>query len=428
MVSREQVEHTTAKIFLPFQEVTIDGLSFAPVPVLESLFPGYLEGTYFMRAYKQDPQRFVPSPSMLEEILFAGNHNEIELKDHVYQRIHNLNSVFELPKLSIYGFDDKDHQRTSNVIHTLDLIERSMEGELRNTGEKLFCHTLRVVNMAIDFVYDNMNLYNKKEKNIYLFMPSTIEILLLACALHDFVEPEKKADSSGKKRVHGDVSFLMREPNNRKAEQYGMGDKSPGIWIQRYGLIDERTRGVVEQLHLADIDDAYYKFLKDTLFALNSSEIADSDATSQVSLATFVQKRKLRLYQLQQSILHVLPHLVKLFDRLDNGYTRTFVYKDDTYQAAEPVGIIQKTHETLGSYQGSEDEMLEAMGDVYTDAILEKLPEFVRQSYHLPKHEAILNKRMWKWMPTRWAKLTLLGLGPDQILKPDPYYSSPVLK
>ena len=376
--------------------------------MINDQYPGFFWGQRFQESYESSPQRFVPENDLRKNILFLGHENYDGLKEYVTVRIRSLEN-FPLQDNNNVPVRGLSSTQVDNIMGVLGLVEKGYEGKKRKTGEPEFAHILRVLSSTIDFLTDVQKIeqdWKNRQKwlpfrwpKYFFFTPATVELLLLGSIMHDFVEPDKEIDAEiGQRKVMGRIQFLS-DTLDYEADEV----RQPGIYAQRIRQRKKDKIEVLEEFRVADVNPDFYPYFQNAMKAVNSSQVLDQKAVDLLLSKTSHKKMHIYPFGRWQQLLALFPVLIKIIDRLDNIATRTFVYNegDDDYKPAKPTGIRRKAFEVLDDYPKIEDIVVALMTSM--------------DPYTFRKFGYRIFPEVLKWFPSRWAKLTLLGLNPNQI-------------
>lgn len=367
-------------------------------------YRGAARGDRLKIIYEQNPSQFIPSPELANQLLYFGQGNYFGLSKFVKERIARLGNPYLMEDPPLKGGIG-----TYNILRLLDFLEGAYQQESsRLTGEPAFAHILRVVSMGVDFILMNYRDRLNGRQNIY-FTTETAELFLIICALHDFTEPTITVDSQNgryNKRLNGAVDFSYSTLDGRNDL-----NQSPNIRVstitQEGGKVTVRDSIQLDGIPLRDVP-----FIHTALLGLDSSSVPSNEVIRHIIASN---KNTHQVAGWWESMLRLIPYIVKAIDRIDNQNTRLF--KSDGnggFQPRSVEGIYEKAWETLTTF-GPVENVLATINYPLRPVRISRL--------YMPYQ----NPEMCSWFPTRWARWILLGVPTNQLYIPELFVSIPVM-
>ncbi len=391
------------------------------------LHPFLVTDRYLIRDGPDDyAKRMIPSNAVHKGIIFANCDTYEAMKKGVYEKLSALGTHFGARER--YDLDGKYPveeigMRTENIFKNLELVEQSMEGIIRRTGERAFAHEIRCLLRGIDFIWENLRAYNGS-KQVIPFTPASAELFLMQLIDHDLTEPDSVRPDGTYEGVRGKVwtRFETGSPQDS------------GIFIKGHRKLGGLGATAEELLiHLTGISPLHAVYFRQGLEALNNYGKTPAEQFRQLDALLEQFEGDLPLTE-RARIFAIIPRIAKNIDRLDNLYTYPFRLAEEDYQqlkvhpeeaimsaddsrysfvATDPRLIQEKALETIQYFFSSEDHLLWMMSNLDPKLSLDA-GSWVR-TFTKPSLEAIFRPEIAKMRPTRIALLMLLGCGPDQL-------------
>lgn len=367
-------------------QIDRDQLLALPSETLNTIFKGFLSGEHLKRIHKE--KDWLPNPDLLDAMLFAGKGSFKGLQHFTYEQIDNLTVSLKNQNdyIETYPVPNK------NIWRSLHIVERLVNGQFRRTGEPVAAHNYRCLlymKKRIDYYNELHNSYNSNSKHT----PEIAEIEYIATNLHDFDEdPIMQNDKSilvGKTRV-------IPNPDDTQNNQM--------LFLRRAMQSKRGETSILEDVQL-DLDPKQIHYLQNALRALNSST-ADKDMIIEHLMGiVYEEYASIKLFDTESFVLSSIPIYIKTgADRPDN--LATYFSSQTVTNRHKPTsveGLITKAQENVTMFNLAELHML-------TDG-----PSLFSSSLVIPKDEEIESPSLLKFFPSRWSKLALLGLSPNQM-------------
>ncbi len=368
---------------------------------LEEQYPGFLSGERVHKCYTE--QAFLPSSEFINASLYAGQEDFEGLQKYTYTHIGSLS-------VKLTDETPEKHTQTlavplDNIQKALGMVERFMEEDMRRTGEPGIAHIYRSILRTTEIIEHYNNLHNTHGANTKI-TPEIAEIMHLASILHDFVEDSIEEGTKNSQR--GIVkAFYDNSPTDEK-------DNS-GLYIRRalYRNRENRFLHAIESDIFLPIKGSNLKYLENALNALNSNNVDPRAIINHLLGRVYQEYSRIYLMDTDQDTLSGVPIFIKTgADRPDNLATYFFLQNKEGRLEAMPVNrLIRKYQENLTMFNNAELHMLNDGPKLFSS----------RDIFHLSGEEDESDIEQspsnLHFFPSRWAKLGLLGLTPDQMYR-----------
>jgi hypothetical protein len=210
--------------------------------------------------------------------------------------------------------------------------------------------------------------------------------------------------------------------------------------------------------HEGRIEEEFEYYFMVAMKAMNRHTIPDKEAINHLLKTVSRSQERVTLHERRQILLQTMPYVLKVVDIMENVSNRTF--ESEGHKSFTEIseasfvprgGVVKKACEVITEYTPLEELFFhyldeynptlpnlinifdysgQKVGGKLNSAIKGAKP-FDPDKYKLPLSYFIAKRAVSKWkdiMPTQWGILTLLGLGPNDIFKPDPKGGLPVYK
>lgn len=372
---------------------------------LDIKFPGFLSGNRLEKTFNE--KDFLPSPELIDAIIFAGKEDFAGLQQYTYDHIQNASVDLKIdPQASTtHSFPVPN----DNIFKALVIVERFMVHEHRRTGEPGIAHIYRTILRTSEIIDYYNNRYNTLGTHIR-FTPEIAEIAYLTAVLHDFVEDQLPQN---------DHTF---EKGEAKAIYFNTDGKPDARFFLRRALYKNRTlryKGNAEKDMELDIDPPYVPFLDNALKALNSSNVKPHLILEHLfshlhtRMHATSKQNVIPLLDIDQYVLHSIPVYIKAgADRPDNLATY-FHYKNQLgdIMVTPREKIYKKALENLVMFNEAELHMLSDGPEYFLSAEIFETD----QDDTFQKDDTLQSPSSLPFFPSRWASLILLGLNPNQM-------------
>ncbi len=360
-------------------------LALPPV-ILNQAFKGFLSGRRLELFHRESD--WLPSADLLNAMLFAGQQDFKGLKQHTYDTISNLqveirnedNSISSLPV------------RTDNIIQSLEIVERIVHKQLRRTGEPVVAHNYRCLlrtQQIINYYNELHNYYGSNSRHT----PEIAEAEYITSNLHDFEEDPILQDD---KSFHIGRTKVIPNP---------LESKNNLDFFLRRALQNKRGKtAVLEDMRL-DLNPTQIHYIQNALRALNSSETDKDMIIEHLMGIVHEEYAAITLFDAESFVLSSIPIYIKTgADRPDN--LATYFTKHSSSQNQTPVPVeklVTKAQENLFMFDLAEIHMLLDSPSFFASPIIYNSLDEANSPSSL------------HFFPSRWAKLNLLGLSPNQM-------------
>lgn len=391
-----------------------------PQPVIDNLthltnyvdmIPGIRTGELFRKIYQADPSAWMPNEQLINSMLFAGEGSQEGLKRRVYAKLRYTEERF--PRVGQRSFLDSETNtrfRSMPIIRILHAVEEITEGMTRRTGEKAFCHVLRCVDRGIDYIR-LINRIRASGSYCLYFNPRVAEMLLASLALHDLSEEKRKTADNAYKR-------------GRVIAEYDSWGKS-GLRLQDYSVTDDNAdQAELLKEWFVRFDSPYLGFLAESLIQVDTDRFPEDEKMKQVIAQHTDYSDKLNLSVPPQLMLHFVPIVTKDLDRNDNLATYYFTEEGGVYRLTDPEKIVDKAREQLDEFAPLEGYFTFVNADFYNELTSYETIFGIEPVYHFFKSASSNHPEILKMLPTRWARLTLLGVNPNQLYGKTPTWGT----
>lgn len=381
---------------------------FADNPYWLKAYPRIWEGE-LLKA--QPSKNLVPNESVANRILLAGCQDYESLSFYTQEKMRALSPDWRSPVL-IYPRQEDDGTSTFTVetdvlMEVYDFLSDHYQKKYRGTGEPRFAHEQRMILRALDVIRE-VNARWDRGEGLFNFTPESAKVWLLMVLAHDFIEKEKDAGEFDPKGWRKETRTHYVVDSNPTSQGYYFTE----AMVHRDGRIGKVLKRLRINLKPYEMDA-----LQTGLTALDSSGLDGEDTMHHLNTLAL----NARYGRMSEAMFRLLPFLTKVIDRDDNVATRTFKYNPrHRTKRNEPVfvarghdGVIKKAQETINSFTRAEAMFMALAIPRHAYGTRQRMVQWVRD----PNAKAYF-KRM---LPSRWAMLTLMGLGPNQI-----YANSPV--
>lgn len=358
-----------------------------PPEILNFAFKGFLTGERLEKYYSQ--KKWMPDGDLLNAMLFAGKGNFDGLQRYTYEQIENLSVILKDNNNNFIKYPVP----TDNIWCSLHIVERLVADQLRRTGEPVVAHNYRCLlylQQRIDYYNNLHNLYYSNTRHT----PEIAEVEYIATNLHDFEEdPIMQTDES----IEVGQTKIIPNPDDEKNNM---------LFFLRRAHQSKRGRTTVLEDIKLDLGPKQIHYLNNALRALNSSQ-TDKDLIIDHLLGIVHEGyASIKLFDAESFVLNSIPIYVKTgADRPDNLATY-FVRKHPASQQLIPVTpnkITNKAQENISMFNLAEIHMLLDSPELFGSPPIYNTTDDVSSPSSL------------RFFPSRWGKLSLLGLSPNQM-------------
>lgn len=354
--------------------------------ILNFAFKGFLTGKRLEMFHRE--KDWLPSADLTNAMLYAGNDDFNGLRQHTLDTIDQLHVELLNTDNTISTFPIK----TDNIFRSLEIVERIVNKQLRRTGEPVVAHNFRCLlrtKQIINYYNELHNYYGSNSRHT----PEIAEAEYISSNLHDFEEdPIIQADES----IHIGRTKVIPNPDSKENNKI--------LFLRRAMQNKRGYTSILEDMKL-DLNPTQIHYIQNALRALNSSETEKDMIIEHLMGIVHEEYAAITLFDAESFVLSSIPIYIKTgADRPDNLATY-FMNQNSSHQLVpvSPEKLINKAQENLFMFDLAEIHMLLDSPNLLASPLIYNSLEEVNSPSTL------------QFFPSRWAKLVLLGVSPNQM-------------